>query len=122
MITVQNVASTDEFSHYRPSGAEKELLIATLDRAVLDYHSSRKELRSDAEEWLYEGAEGAKAFSFEWVCENLGLNRNAVLKRIEELQFSKSVSQRHRWLRKKIQSRDNGARPQSDGIGERKAA
>lgn len=55
---------------------ERDLLVAVLQRAILDYVGSGEVLRSEAGEWLFDDAE--HAFSFPWVCGHLGLEPEAV--------------------------------------------
>lgn len=98
--------ATKETARTKPQGAEYELLVATLDRAVLDFYSSRDDLRADADEWMFLESDPDEAFSFEWVCDHLGLNPRRLRDRIKELNFPKRVAQTNRWLRKKVQSRE----------------
>jgi hypothetical protein len=96
--------SRKEFGNRGVFGPEKELLVATLDRAALDYYSVRDEVRDAASEWLFGPSDENELFSFSWVCENLGLDIDSVRCRVKQLNFPVSVSQTHRWLRRKVQS------------------
>ena len=104
MGSVQDIGSTNEFSTPSLSNPEHELLIAILDRAVLDFYSTRANLKEPAAEWLFENVDELSLFSFDWVCEQLNLEPEAVRKRIAELKLSSSFAQSHRWLRRKVQS------------------
>jgi hypothetical protein len=69
---------------------ETSLLIAILERAILDYAGNykepwrRKNIKAEAESWLFEWDDEDTAiehpFSFPWVCEQLNLNPSEVLK------------------------------------------
>jgi hypothetical protein len=85
-------------------GPEKELLVATLDRAALDYYSVREDVRDAASEWLFSHSDENDLFSFSWVCDHLDLDVESVRTRVKQLNFPVSVSQTHRWLRRKVQS------------------
>lgn len=71
----------------KPTLPERNLLVAMLHRALLDYFGSRQLDREDAEEWLFEESDERDAFSFEWVCAQLDLNPNDVLTRINKTKF-----------------------------------
>ena len=85
---------------------ERELLVATLDRAVLDYYGTDLLLRAEAEDWLFGESDPTEGFSFEWICDHLHLTSTALRKRILRLCIPANVSQAHRWIRTKVQSRD----------------
>lgn len=104
MISVYDIVSTKEFRRSQPLIPERELLIATLDRAVLDFYGSNEEIKSEAAEWLFEQTDTEGLFSFNWICEHLEIEPQEVRDQIERLSFPKSVSQAHRWLRSKVQS------------------
>lgn len=113
MISAYDIVSTKEFLSSRPLLPERELLVATLDRAVLDYYGSNEEIREEAGEWLFGQLEATQIFSFNWICEHLGLEAKEVRSQIQQLTFPKSVSQAHRWLRNKVQSQGTPLSPQS---------
>jgi hypothetical protein len=56
---------------------ERNLLMATLERAILDYVGNQEAEANAAEEWIFadEGAESYTndLFTFGWVCEHLDL-------------------------------------------------
>jgi len=83
---------------------EKDLLIAVLDRAALDFHSSNKSLSDIAREWIFDHPHKDNTFSFNWVCNHLGLHSKLIRKKILELNLDPSVSQRQRWLRRKVRN------------------
>jgi hypothetical protein len=115
MTFMHGIGSQKEFSTGKATHAEHELLVAILDRAVLDYYSKRDLLRLPAEEWLFTTAEVQSMFSFDWICEHLDLDPEAVRKRVAELELSSSFAQSHRWLRRKVQS---GSRPGAENDDE----
>ena len=104
MGSVQDTASTNEFTFNKLSAPEHELLVAILDRAVLDFYSKRQALRDPAKEWLFEAEEGRELFSFDWICDHLNLEPQAVRKQVSQLKLSTTFAQSHRWLRRKVQS------------------
>ena len=59
---------------------EKNLLIAILHRAILDYIGNQPLQASEAEEWLFSEAPENCQFSFHWVCLHLGLAPKDILK------------------------------------------
>lgn len=109
MVTVYDLVSTKEFRNNRPLVPERELLVATLDRAVLDYYGTNGEISTEAYDWIFSDEEPAQeneVFSFRWICDHLGVEPGEVRQRINNLSFPKSVSQAHRWLRSKVQSKN----------------
>ena len=106
MVSIHNMLGTKEFASAIPISAERELLIATLDRAVLDYYGTSQETKEEAEEWLFGESDSSIAFSFTWICEHLKLEPAALRRRIQALDIPAGVSQAHRWLRNKVQSKD----------------
>lgn len=56
---------------------ERNLLMAMLERAILDFVGNKETEITEAEEWLFSdkgGSDGAETFSFAWVCEHLDLD------------------------------------------------
>ncbi|HMO16728.1 MAG TPA: hypothetical protein PKA63_02635 [Oligoflexia bacterium] len=95
--------STAEFLSIQKITPERELLIAILDRAVLDFCGREGDLHERAKEWIFGESDPDNAFSFEAICEHLGLVPSALRKRVLEINIPKHVSQAHRWLRSKVQ-------------------
>jgi hypothetical protein len=94
-----------EFSTIKQITPERELLIAILDRAVLDFSGREGELHDKAKEWIFgEDEYENSVFSFQAICEHLGLDSTALRGKILDLKIPKNVSQAHRWLRSKVQS------------------
>jgi hypothetical protein len=83
---------------------EKDLLIAVLDRAALDFHSNNPSLKEIAREWIFDGKAVNHSFSYEWVCNHLNLESDLLRSKILELNLDSSVSQRQRWLRRKVRN------------------
>ncbi len=96
--------STETPSRKNEITPERELLIAVLDRAVLDYCGREGELHEKAKEWLFGKDEGDDLFSFGSICHYLSIDPSALRNRINTLDIPKNVSQAHRWLRKKVQT------------------
>lgn len=55
---------------------ERRLLLAILERAILDYVGNDAREVQEAEEWLFEDSESGQRvhFSFIWLCEQLDLD------------------------------------------------
>ncbi len=58
---------------------ERNLLLAMLERAILDFVGNETEEASDAERWIFESDQNSNnfkqpPFSFAWVCEQLDLD------------------------------------------------
>ena len=66
--------------------AERKLLTAVLLRALLDYGSSRLKVKAEAESWMFQGDDENEPFSFRWICGQLGVDAEAALETIEELE------------------------------------
>ncbi len=109
MFSLNEMLYTGEHSAIKQITPERELLIAVLDRAVLDFCGREGELHEKAKEWIFgeSYAEFEDAFSFVSICEYLGLQPDALRERILCLEIPKNVSQAHRWLRSKVQSDKN---------------
>ncbi|HQH28779.1 MAG TPA: hypothetical protein PLP17_15405, partial [Oligoflexia bacterium] len=58
--------------------------------------------------WIFEESDPGIEFSFLWTCAYLELEPAELRKRIRQLTISQDVSQAHRWLRTKVQSREAG--------------
>lgn len=58
------------------STPERKLLVAMIERAILDYFGNQAVERSEAANWLFSGeaANEDDPFSFVWVCGQLDLN------------------------------------------------
>ena len=105
MKSIYETTSTKEYRGAVSASPERELLIAALDRAVLDYFGAKGEIQLDADEWIFGDADASEAFTFDWVCEHLGLSASAVRLRIRSHRKPGSNSQVYSWIRKKVQSR-----------------
>jgi hypothetical protein len=99
--------NSGEFLSINKITPERELLIAILDRAVLDFCGREGELHERARDWLFGETDPENLFSFEAICEHLGINTSALRKRVLEINIPKHVSQAHRWLRSKVQSENS---------------
>lgn len=55
---------------------ERNLLMAILERAILDYIGNQAKEAKEAEDWIFEAVEGnnAQSFSFSWICQQLDLD------------------------------------------------
>ena len=73
------------------SSPEKNLLVAMLERALLDYFGNQPAEREEADAWLFNDADESEEFSFPWICSELELNRERVLARLVEMNSGTSV-------------------------------
>ena len=76
------------FDHPNLTGTpERRLLLAILERALLDYVGNDEREALEAEDWLFsEVPEPPHAeFSLPWVCEQLDLNLKQVLAKVSEM-------------------------------------
>jgi hypothetical protein len=66
---------------------ERRLLLAILERAILDYVGNDPREIQEAEEWLFNSQEcGVKGqFSFVWLCEQLDLDHKRIAKKIRAM-------------------------------------
>ncbi|MEK7378878.1 MAG: hypothetical protein AABZ71_08230 [Candidatus Binatota bacterium] len=115
LLPTQYFATTKRKDHLEP---EKKLMLAVLEDAIWCFQHSllardkrRKVMFSEAEEWIME-EDGDSLFSFESICEVLGLNPKYVregLMRWQEKEFAKRPRARiyrlgHRDERKKAKA------------------
>ena len=63
---------------------ERRLLLAILERAILDYVGNDQREVEEAEEWLFGDTESVPydRFSFAWICEQLDLDLNKITSKI----------------------------------------
>ena len=73
MQVILELVAQREFSSIRLMIPERELLIATLERAVLDYYGPESTALGEAGDWLFGESDPALAFSFDWTCAHLEL-------------------------------------------------
>jgi hypothetical protein len=66
---------------------ERRLLLAVLERAILDYVGNNPKEVQEAEEWLFESHQlGSRAqFSFAWLCEQLDLDPIKISRHIKAM-------------------------------------
>lgn len=66
---------------------ERRLLLAILERAILDYVGNDAREVAEAHEWLFdEDAIPARAqFSFKWICEQLDLDHKSIAEKIRAM-------------------------------------
>jgi hypothetical protein len=66
---------------------ERRLLLAILERAILDYVGNNPREVQEAEEWLFEpDPYGSRSqFSFSWLCEQIDLDPEKVTKRVKAM-------------------------------------
>jgi hypothetical protein len=116
-----DICNTKEFSYSKPVTPEIELLVATLDRAVLDYYGTNTNVGREAAEWIFSDELSDDAlFSFCGICDYLAIEPGKVRQCINNLDFPSNISQSHRWLRSKVQSK--AARSDYIGITTKRAA
>lgn len=68
---------------------ERRLLLAILERAILDYVGNDAREVQEAEDWLFgehdESTNSQSSFSFAWVCEQLDLDRIKISGKIRSM-------------------------------------
>jgi hypothetical protein len=66
---------------------ERRLLLAILERAILDYVGNDAREVAEAQEWLFddETAAGRSYFSFKWICEQLDLDHPSIAEKIRAM-------------------------------------
>lgn len=66
---------------------ERRLLLAILERAILDFVGNDERELEQAEEWLFSNKNNGKVenFSFEWVCEQLDLDPKKISSKIRAM-------------------------------------
>lgn len=66
---------------------ERRLLLAILERAILDFVGNDARELEQAEQWLFgsERAHRNEHFSFEWVCEQLDLDPKRIAAKIKSM-------------------------------------
>ena len=53
---------------------ERNLLMAILERAILDFVGNDGEALREAEDWIFDLPSPAMPFTFSWICQQLDLN------------------------------------------------
>ncbi len=53
---------------------ERNLLVAMIERALLDYFGNQAVERTEAADWLFSDESSEEPFSFQWVCGQLDLS------------------------------------------------
>ena len=89
----------DEIEQRETRSPEKNLLIAALNRAVLDYLGNQKDVRDDAAAWLFSPAGIEEEFSFKWVCQHLEIDADTFKKGLWSLRSEnrKNNTKQKRW-------------------------
>lgn len=88
----------DQITERKKSFPERNLLVAMLERALLDYFGNQTIEKDEAEEWLFDdGATEDEDFSFPWICAHLELDRERVLDRLLEMKPTGQISAGHWW-------------------------
>jgi hypothetical protein len=66
---------------------ERRLLLAILERAILDYVGNDVREIAEAQEWLFdeEASSGRSNFSFKWICEQLDLDYSSIADKIKAM-------------------------------------
>ncbi|MCB0325180.1 MAG: hypothetical protein KDD69_16470 [Bdellovibrionales bacterium] len=80
-----NPHESSEFKrHFESKIPERKLLLAVLKRAVLDFLSADQSTRAEASDWIFRD-DGKQQFTISWICEQLELDRDQLLKQIKQL-------------------------------------
>ncbi|NMC62476.1 MAG: hypothetical protein GYA55_04840 [SAR324 cluster bacterium] len=77
------------FDHPNVTGTpERRLLLAILERALLDYVGNDEKEALEAEDWIFSETNPIhpyNPFSFFWICEQLDLNIKKTLRKIQKM-------------------------------------
>lgn len=78
------------YSHSAPNktgSPERNLILAILERAILDYTGNDPEVAEDAEGWLFgdNSDPDPEQFTFPWVCNELDLDMKEVVQKIRSM-------------------------------------
>ena len=79
-MTLESLRQQNSNSSQNPvqGTPERNLLMATLERALLDYVGNNNKDKEEAKAWLFSKAGVSQIFSLEWICEQLDLDINMV--------------------------------------------
>ena len=83
-----HIDADNSFGPPRERGTpERNLLMATLERAILDYVGNHKAEVQAAEDWIFADTDTYKPvlFSFAWVCEQLDLEPRKIAQIIRDM-------------------------------------
>jgi hypothetical protein len=77
----------EELIEQKEQPSERMLLSAILERAILDYVGNDKKEAEEAQEWIFneEFNSTPRAFSFQWICEELDLNHKIIARIISSM-------------------------------------
>ena len=87
--TVPQVDSTGTPLFHAPNQTgtpERRLLMAILERAILDFVGNNEREILEAEEWLFDtDASPDCSFSFEWLCQQLDLDSSSIAQQVRAM-------------------------------------
>ena len=86
------------------SSGERSLLVAVLQRALFDYFGNRSIEKQSAAEWLFGEDNLTEAFSFQWVCSQLDLDPEMILKSIQAMKPRKGLTTQQWWGQQRLPS------------------
>ena len=81
---LSQVCATQDFENGY-SLPEKNLLVAMLERALLDYLGNQRVETEEAYEWMYSDADINDEFSFNWICMHLDLCPSDVRENVQAM-------------------------------------
>jgi hypothetical protein len=86
---VPQIDSTGTSLFYAPNQTgtpERRLLMAILERAILDFVGNNEREVQEAEDWLFDNQSSTNyTFSFEWLCEQLDLDSGSIAQQIKDM-------------------------------------
>lgn len=85
---VDDISSGEHFGAPNPAGTpERNLLMAVLERAILDFVGNDKKDLNQAEEWIFapRNNDDFPPFSFGWVCKELDLDPERISNVIKQM-------------------------------------
>ena len=80
------------------SAPERDLLVALFRRALFDYFGASADQKQSAEDWFFSDAvEGPGIFTFNWTCEQLGVDADSVRRRLLTMERDTELSTQEWW-------------------------
>ncbi|MCC6219910.1 MAG: hypothetical protein IT291_01575 [Deltaproteobacteria bacterium] len=100
MIADEVNQNMQQFSLNHSSTPERNLLVAMVQRALLDYFGTCFLEKKNATEWLFAEQEPTETenqvFSFSWICDQLDLEQEQVLSQISKMKPTDEAAA-HKW-------------------------
>jgi len=89
--------NVEQFFETKKAFPERNLLVAMLERALLDFFGNQELEKQEAEDWLFDNSSADDEFSFAWICDHLGLDQKLVLARLLVMRPTGQITAGHWW-------------------------